>query len=355
MTITWIATMLCIHMALIYTFLHHIWKRNSSVLAAMSDAFAVIAVIAFEQLLVAKGSYNTWRTHEFKNGKFYYVFTNYSVASVTILPKIQSVYAQQNSVTITFDATLVIGEYELPLGALFVDEHPGYATGLRLNNDCLLHIQLKCQHCSKDNKYVIDLELGKANNLDVRYGFVVLNVADQMKKSKVAKECVWNESMSFELESEPDTLFFTVFSTNMMKEEERKEEEEEEVIRVEIVSGYNLNKTSLLPIQYNPYVNVKCKHKQFKTKTIQSNANPQWNQQIVFGFAADTILFEVFNQRKPPQTPTCIGQHEYQMKSNLHAKGQIFDLLINPHTESGIKVRISRCFAVFSLSLFCVI
>eukprot|EP01084_Bolivina_argentea_P056162 102827_1 len=40
MTITWIATMLCIHMALIYTFLHHIWKRNSSVLAAMSDAFA---------------------------------------------------------------------------------------------------------------------------------------------------------------------------------------------------------------------------------------------------------------------------------------------------------------------------
>eukprot|EP01083_Nonionella_stella_P274873 933385_1 len=348
-------------MALIYTFLHHIWKRNSSVLAAMSDAFAcalqkykqcfvgkdAIAVIAFEQLLVAKGSYNTWRTHEFKNGKFYYVFTNYSVASVTILPKIQSVYAQQNSVMMRFDGTLVcsireeeIGEYELPLGALFVDEHPGYATGLRLNNDCLLHIQLKCQHCSKDNKYVIDLELGKANNLDVRYGFVVLNVADQMKKSKVAKECVWNESMSFELESEPDTLFFTVFSTNMMKEEERKEEEEEEVIRVEIVSGYNLNKTSLLPIQYNPYVNVKCKHKQFKTKTIQSNANPQWNQQIVFGFAADTILFEVFNQRKPPQTPTCIGQHEYQMKSNLHAKGQIFDLLINPHTESGIKVRI---------------
>eukprot|EP01083_Nonionella_stella_P124554 376185_1 len=133
MTITWIATMLCIHMALIYTFLHHIWKRNSSVLAAMSDAFAVIAVIAFEQLLVAKGSYNTWRTHEFKNGKFYYVFTNYSVASVTILPKIQSVYAKQNSVTITFDATLVIGEYELPLGALFVDEHPGYTTALRLN------------------------------------------------------------------------------------------------------------------------------------------------------------------------------------------------------------------------------
>eukprot|EP01083_Nonionella_stella_P145642 456750_1 len=86
----------------LYIFTSHLEARNSSVLAAMSDAFAcalqkykqcfvgkdAIAVIAFEQLLVANGSYNTWRTHEFKNGKFYYVFTNYSVASVTILPKI---------------------------------------------------------------------------------------------------------------------------------------------------------------------------------------------------------------------------------------------------------------------------
>eukprot|EP01083_Nonionella_stella_P187421 688591_1 len=109
-------------------------KDAIAVMMQLKFAENVEDAIAFGQLLVAKGIVqHVENAHEFKNGKFYYVFTNYSVASVTILPKIQSVYAQQNSVTITFDATLVIGEYELPLGALFVDEHPGYTTALRLN------------------------------------------------------------------------------------------------------------------------------------------------------------------------------------------------------------------------------
>merc|ERR1712154_110699 len=183
-----------------------------------------------------------------------------------------------------------IGEYALPINALFIGGHPGYKTEVKLQ-------EIECG--------AIDLEL-KCKEL--------LNEDEDEEEGEEEKQYKINKAVT---------------------------------LNIDVLSGHNLN-TSMLPLQYNPFIVVNALNQSFKTNKIINNEHPKWNEKAIFKFMKNEqkpkqILFEVYNDRLSPQIAELIGSQTYDIDKSLYSQpkeSKVTELVINTKTASTISIKV---------------